>query len=55
MEKYYDYDKTISKNFTLRGLPTTFIFKKELLAFAKVEGIIEWDSETFIDWLKKFK
>ncbi len=55
LEKYYDYDKTISKNFTLRGLPTTFIFKKELLAFAKVEGIIEWDSETFIDWLKKFK
>ena len=55
LEKYYDYDKAISKNFSLRGLPTTFIFNKELKAFAKVEGIIEWDSEKFSNWLKKIK
>ena len=29
LEKYYDYDKKVSKNFSLRGLPTTFIFNKE--------------------------
>ena len=45
----------ISKDFSLRGLPTTFIFDKNLKAFAKVEGIIEWDSDEFIEWLKKIK
>ena len=55
LENYYDYDKAIAKNFSLRGLPTTFIFNKELKAFAKVEGIIEWDSEKFSNWLKKIK
>ncbi|MBF96708.1 MAG: Thiol:disulfide interchange protein TlpA [Alphaproteobacteria bacterium MarineAlpha9_Bin4] len=54
LEKYYDYKKEISKNFALRGLPTTFIFNKEFKAFAKVEGIIEWESEEFVNWLIKF-
>ena len=54
LEKYYDYEKVFQKLLT-RGLPTTFIFNKELKAFAKVEGIIEWDSEKFINWLKKIK
>ena len=53
LEKYYDYNKTISKNFSLRGLPTTFIFNNNLISFAKVEGIIEWDSYKFTEWLKK--
>ena len=48
LEKYYDYEKAISKNFSLRGLPTTFIFNKELKAFAKVEGIIEWESKNLL-------
>ncbi len=52
LEKYYDYNKIISKNFSLRGLPTTFIFNNNLISFAKVEGIIEWDSYKFIEWLK---
>ena len=55
LEKYYDYEKVVSQNFSLRGLPTTFIFNKELKAFAKVEGIIEWESKKFINWLKKTK
>ena len=53
IEKYYDYDKNTSKNFSLRGLPTTFIFTKNLKVLAKVEGIIQWDSDAFINWLKK--
>ncbi len=51
LEKYYDFEKNLSKKFTLRGLPTTFILNKHLIAFAKVEGIIEWNSEDFINWL----
>ncbi len=53
LEKYFDYNKTISKNFSLRGLPTTFIFNNNLTSYAKVEGIIEWDSYEFTEWLKK--
>ena len=53
IEKYYDYEKNISKNFSLRGLPTTFIFNKNFKVLAKVEGIIEWDSDKFINWLRK--
>tara|TARA_B100000902_G_C27026293_1_gene772148 strand:- start:147 stop:665 length:519 start_codon:yes stop_codon:yes gene_type:complete len=52
LEKYYDYEKLVSKNFSLRGLPTTFIFDRELKSFAKIEGIIEWDTKKFIKWLK---
>ena len=52
LEKYYDFNKIISKNFSLRGLPTTFIFNNSLISFAKVEGIIEWDSYKFTEWLK---
>ena len=54
LEKYYDYEKKVSKHFSLRGLPTTFIFNKNYKVIAKVEGIIEWESESFIDWLKRF-
>ena len=53
LENYFDFDKNISKEFTLRGLPTTFIFNNKLKAFAKVEGIIDWESQEFIDWLKE--
>ncbi len=52
LEKYYDYEKSVSKNFSLRGLPTTFIFDKSVNTFAKIEGIIEWDTEEFTKWLK---
>ena len=53
LEKYFDYNKKVSKNFSLRGLPTTFIFNNSLISYAKVEGIIEWDSYEFTEWLKK--
>ena len=51
LEKYYDKDKNILDAFSIRGLPTTFIANKELKVFSKVEGIIEWESEEFLDWL----
>jgi thiol-disulfide isomerase/thioredoxin len=51
LEKYYDKDKNILSTFSIRGLPTTFIANKDFKVFAKVEGIIEWDSEEFLNWL----
>jgi len=35
-------------------LPTTFIVDKKFRVFAKVEGIIEWESDEFIKWLKQY-
>ena len=54
LEKYYDKDKSVLSKFSIRGLPTTFIVDKEFRVFAKVEGIIEWESEEFIKWLKQY-
>ena len=53
LEKYFDKDKKILSKFSLRGLPTTFIVNKDYKVFAKVEGIIEWDSKSFINWLNE--
>ena len=53
LEKYFDKDKKILSKFSLRGLPTTFIVNKDYKVFAKVEGIIEWDSKSFISWLNR--
>ena len=51
LEKYFDFNKEVLKNFTLRGIPTTFIINSKYKVFAKVEGIIEWDSKEFKKWL----
>ena len=51
LEKYYDKDKNILAFFSIRGLPTTFIANKDFKVFAKVEGIIDWESKEFIKWL----
>ena len=51
LEKYYDKDKNILATFSIRGLPTTFIANKDFKVFAKVEGIIEWESQVFLNWL----
>lgn len=53
LEKYFDKDKKILSKFSLRGLPTTFIVNKDYKVFAKVEGIIEWDSKSFMSWLNE--
>ena len=54
LEKYYDKDKRVLSKFSIRGLPTTFIVDKKFRVFAKVEGIIEWESDEFIKWLKQY-
>ncbi len=51
LEKYYDKDKGVLSTFSIRGLPTTFIANKEFKVFAKVEGVIDWESEDFLNWL----
>ena len=54
LEKYFDKEKKIISMFPIRGIPTTFIANKDFEVFAKVEGVIEWDSKNFIEWLKSY-
>ena len=51
LEKYFDENKNVINKFLVRGLPTTFIADKDFNVFAKVEGIIEWESKKFKTWL----
>ena len=44
-------NKDTLSTFSIRGIPTTFIANKNFEVFAKVEGIIEWESKEFIKWL----
>jgi len=52
LEIYFDSKITLAKKFTLRGVPTTILFNKEGLEFARILGSIDFNNEDFINWLK---
>ena len=49
---FLDPNKTLSKTFQLRGIPTTFIADKFGNENWRIEGIINKKDKQFIDWLK---
>ena len=54
LEIYFDSPNTLAKKFKLRGLPTTIIFNKDGLEFARIIGSIDFVDEKFIEWLSNF-
>ena len=44
----------MAKKFKLRGLPTTILFNKDGLEFARIIGSIDFVDEKFIKWLSNF-
>tara|TARA_Y100000591_G_C21447989_1_gene504708 strand:- start:102 stop:560 length:459 start_codon:yes stop_codon:yes gene_type:complete len=54
LEIYYDAPNTLAKKFGLRGIPTTIIFNKKGLEFARIVGSIDFSDKKFIDWLKNY-
>ena len=50
---YFDSPITLAKKFGLRGIPTSIIFNKDGLEFARIIGSIDFDDQEFIDWLAK--
>ena len=48
-----DFDMQSSKNFKLRGIPTTLIIDKEGIIKWRIEGVIDWADKKLIDWLKE--
>tara|TARA_B100000575_G_scaffold265407_1_gene241940 strand:+ start:309 stop:818 length:510 start_codon:yes stop_codon:yes gene_type:complete len=51
---YFDSPVTLAKKFGLRGIPTTILFNKEGLEFARIVGSINFNDENFIEWLKNY-
>ena len=51
---YFDSPITLAKKFGLRGIPTTILFNKEGLEFARIIGSINFEEKIFIDWLSSY-
>ena len=51
---YFDSPITLAKKFKLRGIPTTILFNKEGLEFARIIGSIDCTDKKFIKWLSNY-
>ena len=54
LELYFDSPITLAKKFKLRGIPTSIIFNKEGLEFARIVGSINFQDKKFIEWLSNY-
>ena len=51
---YFDSPITLAKKFGLRGIPTSILFNKDGLEFARIIGSIDFNDQKFIDWLANY-
>jgi len=51
---YFDSPITLAKKFRLRGIPTSILFNKEGLEFARIVGSIDFEDKKFIEWLTNY-
>ncbi len=51
---YFDLPVTLAKKFGLRGIPTSILFNKDGLEFARIIGSIDFQDEKFINWLSDY-
>ena len=54
LELYFDSPVTLAKKFGLRGLPTSILFNKEGLEFARIIGSIDLEDKNFVEWLSNY-
>tara|TARA_Y100001958_G_C20885964_1_gene314207 strand:- start:102 stop:611 length:510 start_codon:yes stop_codon:yes gene_type:complete len=54
LDLYFDTPTTLAKKFGLRGIPTTILFDKEGLEFARIVGSIDFEDRKFVEWLSKY-
>ena len=54
LKTYYDPELRLVKEFKLRGLPTSILINKEGKEFGKVIGEINFASDEFINFLRKY-
>ncbi len=51
---YFDAPVTLAKELGLRGIPTSILFNKEGLEFARIIGSINFEDKKFIEWLSNY-
>ena len=51
---YFDNPVSLSKELSLRGIPTTIIFNKNGQEFARIIGSIDFLDKDFIKWLSNY-
>ena len=51
---YFDPTMTLTKKFGLRGIPTSILFNKDGLEFARIVGSIDFKDKKFIKWISKY-
>ena len=51
---YYDPPSTLAKTFSLRGIPTSILFDKDGNEFARILGSINFEDDSFVNWIKKY-
>tara|TARA_B100000767_G_C19741859_1_gene526578 strand:- start:1232 stop:1741 length:510 start_codon:yes stop_codon:yes gene_type:complete len=54
LKLYFDSPITLAKKFKLRGIPTSILFNKDGLEFARIIGSINFEDEKFIEWLSNY-
>ena len=54
LEIYLDPPITLAKKFGLRGIPTSILFNKDGLEFARIIGSIDFGDKNFIKWLSNY-
>ena len=54
LDIYFDEKLSLTKKFSLRGIPTTIILNKKGEEFARIIGAIDFNDQVFIDWIKKY-
>ena len=52
---YFDPEFELTKQFKLRGVPTTILLNKEGNEFARIQGDINFNDKKFIKWLNQFR
>ena len=51
---YFDSPITLAKKLRLRGIPTSILFNKDGLEFARIVGSINFENIEFIEWLSNY-
>ena len=54
LEIYFDAQITLTKKFSLRGVPTTILFKNHGEQSSRIMGSIDFNNLEFINWLKQY-
>ena len=54
LELFFDSPVTLAKKFGLRGIPTSILFNKEGLEFARILCTIDFADKRFVEWLSNY-